>query len=147
MYSQKKNRKKIFDCVQTARKKIPIGISLLQEIWSKDMRDQNLNESNACPWGGGVRCILFTKWLGDAWEDYTKNHQDENKTAFKKCGTYNDTDGKENHRIKINGYQIINSQQEMILQKLWKTKKKEEREGEMQEKIRATKKKKKKYKK
>ena len=46
------NRKKNFDCngCKTPDKKIPIVI--FQEICSKDMRHRNLNENNACPWGG-----------------------------------------------------------------------------------------------
>ena len=47
------------------------------------------------------RRILFTKWLGDAWEDYTTNCQDEITTAFKKAAMYNDIHGRENHLIKV----------------------------------------------
>lgn len=47
------------------------------------------------------RRVLYTKWLADAWEDYTTNHQDEITAAFKKCGMYNAIDGNGNHLIKI----------------------------------------------
>ena len=47
------------------------------------------------------RRILFTTWLGDVWEDYTTNHQNEITNAFKLCGMYNDIDGKENHLVKL----------------------------------------------
>ena len=49
----------------------------------------------------GERRILLTKWLADAWEDYATNHQDEITIAFKKCGMYNDLNGRENHLVKI----------------------------------------------
>ncbi len=49
------------------------------------------------------RRILATKWLGDAWEEYTSEHQDEITLAFKKCGMYNALDGSENHLIKVKG--------------------------------------------
>ena len=47
------------------------------------------------------RRILFTGWLADAWEDFTVNHQDQITTAFKRCGMYNDLNGRENHLIKL----------------------------------------------
>ena len=50
------------------------------------------------------RRILFTKWLGDAWDDFTKNYQSQITRAFKKCGMYNDINGKENHLIKLDRY-------------------------------------------
>ena len=49
------------------------------------------------------RRILATKWLGEAWEEYTTNHQDEITLAFKKCGMYNALDGSENYLIKVKG--------------------------------------------
>ena len=49
------------------------------------------------------RRILATKWLGEAWEEYTSNHQDQITMAFKKCGMYNALDGSENHLIKVKG--------------------------------------------
>ena len=49
----------------------------------------------------GERRILFTKWLGRAWEEFTTEHQDVITDAFKRCGMYNDVNGKENHLVKI----------------------------------------------
>ena len=49
----------------------------------------------------GERRILFTKWLGEAWEDYTENHADEIFNAFQRCGMCNAIDGSENHRVKV----------------------------------------------
>ncbi len=49
------------------------------------------------------RRILYTKWAAEAWEDYAKNKQDEITTAFKRCGMFNDTEGRENHLIKVEG--------------------------------------------
>ena len=45
----------------------------------------------------------MTKWLGDAWDDYTQNNQDEITLTFKKCGMYNALDGSENHLVSIPG--------------------------------------------
>lgn len=50
------------------------------------------------------RRILMTKWLGDAWEDFCGNHQDQITAAFKRCGMYNALDGSESHLIKLQGY-------------------------------------------
>ena len=47
------------------------------------------------------RRVLFTKWLSEAWEDFTTNHQDQITNAFKRCGMFNDIDGKENHLVKL----------------------------------------------
>ena len=49
----------------------------------------------------GERRILFTHWLGNAWEDFTTNHQDQITKAFKRCAMYNDMEGKENHLVKL----------------------------------------------
>ena len=49
------------------------------------------------------RRILYTKWAGDAWEDYCTNKQAEITAAFKRCGMYNDVDGRENHLVKVQG--------------------------------------------
>ena len=50
------------------------------------------------------RRILMTKWLGDAWEDFTQNKQETITKAFKKCGMYNALDGSESHLIKMRKY-------------------------------------------
>ena len=47
------------------------------------------------------RRVLFTKWLAEAWEDFTTNHQDQITNAFKRCGMFNDINGKENHLVKL----------------------------------------------
>ena len=49
------------------------------------------------------RRILFTKWLGEAWEDYATNNQEEITGAFKRVGMFNDIHGRENHLIKVQG--------------------------------------------
>lgn len=49
------------------------------------------------------RRILMTKWLGEAWHDFTTNHQSKITAAFKHCGMYNAIDGSENHLIKLRG--------------------------------------------
>jgi hypothetical protein len=40
----------------------------------------------------GERRILMTKWLGQSWEEYVKNHQATITNAFKRCGMYKGTD-------------------------------------------------------
>ena len=54
---------------------------------------------------GGVkvpeRRLLFVKWLADAWEDFTTNHPEMIKNAFKRCGTFNNIEGREKHLVKI----------------------------------------------
>ena len=45
--------------------------------------------------------ILFTKWLGRAWEEFTTERHDVITDAFKRCGMYNDIHSKENHLVKI----------------------------------------------
>ena len=52
----------------------------------------------------GERRILMTKWLGQSWEEYAKNHQAAITNAFKRCGMYNALDGSESHLIKIGKY-------------------------------------------
>jgi len=52
----------------------------------------------------GERRILMTKWLGQSWEEYVKNHQATITNAFKRCGMYNALDGSESHLIKIRKY-------------------------------------------
>ena len=47
--------------------------------------------------------ILFTHWLAAAWKDYTSNCQAEITKAFKRCGQFNDMDGRENHLVKVQG--------------------------------------------
>ena len=46
----------------------------------------------------------MTKWLGEAWEDYSKNKQAYNTKKFKQAGFFNDINGKENHLVKIPRY-------------------------------------------
>ena len=45
--------------------------------------------------------MLFVKWLADAWEDFTTNHPEMITNAFKRCGMFNDIEGRENHLVKI----------------------------------------------
>jgi len=49
------------------------------------------------------RRILFTHWLAKAWKDYTTNCQAQITKAFKRCGQYNDMEGRENHLVKVQG--------------------------------------------
>ena len=44
------------------------------------------------------RCILISKWYGDAWESLSAN---EIIKCFKHCGVSNDIKGRENHKVKI----------------------------------------------
>ena len=62
---------------------------------------QRLEEWKNGEVSAGERRILFTKWLGDSWEDYCTNHQDQITLAFKKCGMFNDINGRENHLVKL----------------------------------------------
>lgn len=48
--------------------------------------------------------ILFTKWLGNAWETMSLHKQSQITNAFKGCGMYNSVDGSENHLIKLPRY-------------------------------------------
>ena len=43
------------------------------------------------------RRILFTKWLGNAWKEFTTEHHDQITDAFKRYGMYNDIHCRENH--------------------------------------------------
>lgn len=47
------------------------------------------------------RRILMTKWLGETWEEYSKNNQKTITNAFKKVGMYNAFDRSEIFLIKI----------------------------------------------
>ena len=49
------------------------------------------------------RRILFTHWLAKAWKEYTTECQDQITKAFKRCGQYNDMQGRENHLVKVQG--------------------------------------------
>ena len=53
--------------------------------------------------GASERRVLFVKWFADAWEDFTKNHQEMITKAFKRCGMFNDVNGRENHLVKVQG--------------------------------------------
>ena len=84
--------------------------SLLQTMDQEMKYKEDLESSEARlnQWKNGKvsaaqRRILFTKWLAEAWEDYTTNCQEEITTAFKKAGMYNDIDGRENHLVKLPG--------------------------------------------
>lgn len=61
--------------------------------------EERLNEWKNGKVSAGERRILYTKWLGEAWEDYTTNHADEITKAFQHCGMFNKMDGSENHRV------------------------------------------------
>ena len=37
---------------------------------------------------------LFTKWLGNSWEDFTTQHQDLITKTFNRCGMFNDIHGR-----------------------------------------------------
>ena len=69
-------------------------------------KDLDSSEERLNAWKNGKvsaaeRRILFTKWLGDSWEDYATNRKSEITTAFKKAGMFNDIHGRENHLIKV----------------------------------------------
>lgn len=49
--------------------------------------------------------ILFTKWLGNAWETMALHKQPQITGAFKACGMYNSIDGRENALIKLPRYE------------------------------------------
>ena len=66
-----------------------------------DSSEERLNQWKDGKVSAAERRILFTKWLGDAWEDYSTNCQEEITNAFKKAGMYNDIHGRENHLIKV----------------------------------------------
>ena len=48
------------------------------------------------------RRILFTKWVGQAWEEVSAN-RDMVIRSFKKCGIAVPIDGSEDHQINIKG--------------------------------------------
>jgi len=83
-----------------------LGYQIKRRVVAYYQADLEKSEERLNQWKNGnvstaERRILFTTWLGDAWEDYTTNHQDEITNAFKRCGMYNDIDGKENHLVKL----------------------------------------------
>jgi hypothetical protein len=51
--------------------------------------------------GVAERRRLFVSWLADAWDDFTKNHPETITNAFKRCGMFNDVEGRENHLVKV----------------------------------------------
>ena len=56
----------------------------------------------------GERCILMTKWVGEAWEDLAKNKEIVVR-SFKKCGISVAPDGSEDTEIHLEGledYQV-----------------------------------------
>ena len=83
-----------------------IGNEIKKRIVKMYQGDLESSEERLAQWKDGKvsaseRRILFTKWLGDAWEDFTTNNQKMITNAFKRCGMYNDIDGKENHLVKL----------------------------------------------
>ena len=79
-----------------------------KRVTKKYKEDLESSEARLNEWKNGKvsaaqRRILFTKWLAEAWEDYTTNCQEEITSAFKKAGMYNDIDGRENHLVKLPG--------------------------------------------
>ena len=52
---------------------------------------------------GNFPSFCFTHWLAKAWKDYTENCQEEITNAFKRCGQYNDMNGRENDLVKMQG--------------------------------------------
>ena len=50
----------------------------------------------------GERCVLLTKWVGDAWEELLKN-KDMIERSFKKCGISVAADGSEDFEIHFEG--------------------------------------------
>ena len=72
------------------------------------------------------RRILFTHWLGKAWKDYITNRPDEITNAFKRCGQFNDMNGKENHLVKVQGvlnYEVPSKDSARLVDPLKKKKK------------------------
>ena len=64
--------------------------------------DLESSEGRLAQWKDGKvsaskRRLLFTGWLAEAWDDFTSHNQEVIKNAFKRCGMYNDIDGKENY--------------------------------------------------
>ena len=47
------------------------------------------------------RRFLFTKWLGNAWEEFTTQRQYLITKTFKRCGMFNDILGPKNYLVKI----------------------------------------------
>ena len=56
------------------------------EKWSR----QHLRKENS-----------FHKWLGDVWDHVCAEKKDMITKSFKKCGMFNDVNGKENHLVKL----------------------------------------------
>ena len=94
--------------------KLPVGslpLSLTncfikRRIVTFHKEDLESSEQRLLQWKNGdvpacERRILFTKWLGRAWEEFTTERQDVITDAFKRCGMYNDIHGKENHLVEI----------------------------------------------
>ena len=84
------------------------GNEIKKRVTGKYKKDLESSEERLNAWKNGKvsaaeRRILFTKWLGEAWEDYSTNCQNEITAAFKKAGMYNDMDGLENHLVKLPG--------------------------------------------
>ena len=75
-------------------------------LYKKDLESspERLNMWKNGKVSASERRILYTKWLGESWEDFTQNHQDQITKAFKRCGMFNAIDGSENHLIKIPRY-------------------------------------------
>ena len=81
------------------------------------------------------RRILFTKWLGDAWEDYSSNNQEQITAAFKRCGMYNDINGRENHLVSVRkGFQYTVPEKDSPPEPVQKKKAKRKRKEKPEEK-------------
>ena len=50
----------------------------------------------------GERCVLLSKWVGEAWEELSKN-KDMIERSFKKCGISVAADGSEDFEIHLEG--------------------------------------------
>ena len=64
------------------------------------LKDVESSEDRMDAWSDGKvtakeRRVLYTKWLGDAWDAIQERRIIE--SAFKSCGFANDINGKENH--------------------------------------------------
>ena len=61
----------------------------------------------------GERRILFTKWVGQAWEELSQDHTIAMR-AFKKCGISVAADGSEDHEINLTGLEEYRPSQATI---------------------------------
>ena len=82
--------------------------SYIDQLATQHMQE-NLDDYVHSRINGSQRRVLFTKWVGKAWEKITSDNKDSVIRTFRKCGISVAIDGSEDDEIRIRGldeYQV-----------------------------------------